>query len=232
MHSIATLLSTLLLSAIFTSALPAASPPRGVATQPQHSNTITTDPISPSGAHVRRQKVAQPYVPIAPDRKKGWKRSSEPELELAARQVESIPPNRGYLPVPDKKAFKARDVELDVGEDTANPDAVSGFEKRQKVAQPWLSPAPDWKKALGWKRSEEPAEPEGNDETPDVVARQVKMLPPVRGLPAPDKKGLKMRDVEAGEEVGDVKTKRDKGSNVAVGVKPSWSTTGREQVYW
>jgi hypothetical protein len=228
MHPIATLLSTLLLSTTLTSALPAADPPRNVATQPQHTSTTTiTDPISPPGAHVRRQKVVQPYVPIAPDRKKGWKRTPGPEMELAARQVKWLPPSYGYLPVPDKKAVKARDVNVNVDEDT---DSVSGFEKRQKVAQPWVLVAPDRKK--GWKRSEEPTEPEKNDGIPDVVARQVNVLPPVRGWPASDKKGFKVRDVEAGEEVGDVKTKRDKGSYVAEGPHKPWVSTGREQVYW
>ncbi|KAK0747159.1 hypothetical protein B0T18DRAFT_447490 [Schizothecium vesticola] len=179
MHLITTLLTTLLLSTTLTSALPAAGPPRDVAIQPQHSIAITTDPISPPRSRVRRQKVAQPYVLIAPDRKKGWKRNSEPEMELAARQVKWLPPNRSYLPVPDKKALKARDVDVGVDKDTGGPDSISGFEKRQKVAQPWVLVAPDRKK--GWRRSEEPTEPEGYDETPDVVARQVKMLPPVRG---------------------------------------------------
>lgn len=224
MHPITTLLSTLLLSTTLTSALPAAAPPPNIATQPQHSTTSNTDPISPPRTHVRRQKVAQPYALIAPDRKEGWKRTSEPELDLAARQVKWLPPNRNYLPVPDK-AFKARDVDVDVDDD-------SGVERRQKVSQPRVLVAPDRK--MGWKRSDERVEPAENDDNPGVVARQVKTLLPVRV--SSDRNRFKARDVEAGEEVGDGNRKRDKGSYVSVGAsigahKP-WVSSGREQVYW
>lgn len=190
MHPITTILSALLLSTTLTSALPAASPPLNVATQLQHSTTTTKDPISPPGAHVRRQKVAQPYVLIAPDRKPGWKRSSEPELDLAARQVKWLPPHRNYLPVPDK-AFKTRDVvDMDVNDD-------SGVERRQKVVQPWVLVAPDRKKG-DWKRSEEPVE---NDDSPGLVARQIKKPLPVTHVgPASGRTWFKARDVEAGGE--------------------------------
>lgn len=225
MHPITTLLSTLLLSTTLTSALPAAAPPPNIATQPQHSTTSNTDPISPPRTHVRRQKVAQPYALIAPDRKEGWKRTSEPELDLAARQLKWLPPNRDYFPVPDK-AFKARGVDMGVDDD-------SGVERRQKVSQPRVLVAPDRKKG-DWKRSEEPVE---NDDGPGVVTRQIeKPLPVTHVGPASDRTWFKVRDVEAGEDVGDGNRKRDKGSYVAVGAniggyKP-WESSGTEQGYW
>lgn len=194
MHPITSLLSTLLLSTTLTSALPATDPRRNIANanQPQHSTTSTTDPVSPPGAYVRRQKVAKPYVLIVPDRKPGWKQSSEPELDLAVRQVKWLPPHRNYLPVPDK-AFKARDVDVSVNDD-------SGVERRQKVAQPWVLVAPDRKKG-DWKRSEEPVEPAENGDSPGVVARQIKKPLPITHVgPASGRTWFKARDVEAGEE--------------------------------